>query len=323
VGRIKRNTIVNTYSYPESTVVVPNISQFATTADAWDYAAKVCLRMSQRALKDPPRDAKSDSRIAEVFYEHFRTVVPHSDADIRNFESIHRQRIKERLAKYGTNPNAMVSRMSLSLLYGAVVCSVMSSIMSYLLHNPYHATFERAQVQMRESAYAIYTFYSQFLIDERAKTTWVGWFNIVHDAITFGPNAAAKMHAKEVMGGSLTRKQVKDRKSDVIKKALDAVTYEPAFHAMFRESGQLIKSNADAAAKILGLFAKFQFEVYDQERKYQYAWVVHDKTQEPSSNGEYFKEGKKRSLYSLKSKSRWCPISPNQSLPRVSATDTE
>lgn len=36
------------------------------------------------------------------------------------------------------------------------------------------------------------------------------------------------------------------------------------------------------------------------------------------SKSEYFKEGKKASTYSSKSKSRWCPISPYQSLLIVS-----
>jgi hypothetical protein len=306
------------FSYPQETVSVPNLSQFDTTADAWDYAAKVCLRMSQRALKEPPSDAESDNRIAEAFYETFGTVVPHSNADIRKFESIHRQRIKERLAKYRSIPDAIVSRMSLSLLYGAIVCTIMCDI----LYNPYRAIFVESELQ-RKVAYSIYTFFSQILVDERAKTTWFGWFNIVLDCIRFGPGAAAKMHANEIKDGAMTRKQVKDKTSDVIKKAEDTVRYEPAFFTLFRDTGRLINSNTYAAADMLALFEKFQFEVYDQERKYKYAWVVHDKTSSYNSKGEYFKERKKKSTYSSESKSRWCPISPYQSLCIVSDEDDD
>jgi hypothetical protein len=313
VGRRKRNTIVERYSYPEKIVAVPNISQFRTTADAWDYAAKVCLRMSQRALKDPPLDLKFDDEIAELFYEIFRKVVPHSDADIRNFESIHRQRIKERLAKYTTNSDATVSRMSLSLLYGATVCTIMSD----KLYSPYYAIFEESEIQ-RKVAYAIYTFFSQLLVDERAKATWLGWSNIIRDYKGFGPGAAAKMHSDEIRGGSLSRKQVKDRASDVLKKEQDVARYEPAFLDLLGDSEQLIKNDRSATADMLISFEKYQFAVYDQERKYEYAWVVHDKTSSYNPKGEYFKEGKKKSVYSNKSKSRWCPISPYQSLPIVS-----
>ena len=89
-------------------------------------AARVCLRMSQRVLRKPPLDVESDNSIAEAIYNHFRTVIPHSEEDIRRFESIHSRLIEERLVKYPSKANAVVSRMSLSLLYGAIVCSAMS-----------------------------------------------------------------------------------------------------------------------------------------------------------------------------------------------------
>lgn len=317
VGRRKRNTIVATYSYPEKTVAVPNISQFDSTSDAWDYAAKVCLRMSQQALKAPPPDAESDSRIAEAIYEHFRIVVPHTDANIRNFESVHRQRIEERLTDYGTKPKSTVPRMSLALLYGAIVCTVMSD----LLYKPHHAIFGKTEEIQRESAYAIYTYYTELLVDERSKTTWFGWLNIIHDYISLGPGAAAKRHTKELRGGSLTRKQVKSKAFDIIVKAHDSVKYGHAFLAMFTESGRLIKSNVHASANVLKLFEKLQFDIYDQTRRYEYAWVVHDKNTSNRYNSEFFNEGKKRSTYSSKSKSRWCEISPYQSLQIVSEDD--
>src|SRR5215217_2711086 len=301
-----------TFCYPEKTILVPNISKFGNTADAWDYAAKICLRMSQRALRDPPLNAKSDNEIAEAFYEHFRTPIPHSDADIKNFEYVHSQRIKERLAnKYNNvnNPEGIIPRMALSLLYGAIVCMVMSDLLSDV-----PAIFKDARIR-RKSAYAIYTFYSQLLVDERAKTTWLGWFKIIYDYKRFGPSAAAKLHANEVKGGSLSRKQVKNRKSDVIKKWLDALTYEPKFLDMFRDTGLLTRMDANASADILLRFQKFQSDVYHQERTYKYAWIIHNKTFSYSSNdNDYFKEGKKTSIYSKRSKSRWCEISPSQPL---------
>jgi hypothetical protein len=78
---------------------------------------------------------------------------------------------------------------------------------------------------------------------------------------------------------------------------------------------------------MLASFERLQFQVYDQIREYQYAWVIHGKDSSSSSSSSkdhaYFKEGRKISLYSKNSKSRWCPISPNQSLPTVSLNDTK
>jgi len=309
-----------TFCYPEKTVSVPNISQFDTTADAWDYAAKVCLRMSQRVLRDPPSGIRSDNKIAEAFYEHFRTLIPHSDSDIRNFEAVHTQRIEERLNnEYNkVNEERRVSRMALSLLYGAVVCSVMSHLLSSI-----PPIFQDIEIH-RKSAYAIYTFYSQLLVDERAKTTWLGWFYIIYDSLRLRPRAAAKRHSKVVKGGSITRKQVKGRKSEVIKKWQDALTYEPFFHAVFKRTGLLTRINVDASADILSRFQKIQFEVYHQERKYEYAWVIHNKIAlYGSKDAEYFKEGKKTSVYYRKSKSRWCPIFPSEPLIDVDVEDKE
>jgi hypothetical protein len=320
VGRIKRNTVVMTFCYPEKTISVPNITQFDSTAGAWDYAAKVCLRMSQRALRDPPVTLESDNEIAEAFYQHFRTLIPHTDSDINNFESIHNQRIKERLAKkYNKDviPEGRISRVALSFLYGAIVCTIMSDLLSGL--SPIIGDVET----VRKSAYAIYTYYSQLLVDERSKTTWLGWFLIIYDSIRLTAGAAAKMHANEVRGHSLSRKQVKNKQSEVLNKLQEAITYEPFFHAAFRKTGLLIKMNADVSADVLSRFEKLQFEVYHQVREYKYAWIIHDRDSSlyGSKNRDYFKEGKKTSIH--KSKNRWCPISPSQPLTEVDAEEKQ
>jgi hypothetical protein len=320
VGRIKRNRIVKKLSYPEKVVSVPNISQFDTIVDAWDYAAKICLRMSQRALRKPPSDVEFDNRIAEALYEHFRTMMPHSDEDIRRFESLHRRLIEERLAEHASNINAVVSRMSLSLLYGGIVCTVMSDSFNYPPSTP-----EELKKQ-KEAAYMIYTHYRELLIDERVKTTGIGWLNIQLDAVRFGPNAAAKKHTNEIIGGSLTRKQIRAKAPEISMTAQDIIRYDVAFRTLFKKFGWWIRRDPNRSEIMLALFDRFQFQVYDQERRYEYAWVIHDKTLSSSytsKDGQYFKEGRKTSLYSKNSKSRWCPISPYQSLPIVSIDDTK
>ena len=84
----------------------------------------------------------------------------------------------------------------------------------------------------------------------------------------------------------------------------------------------MIKSDPHRSAVTLASFDRFQFEVYDQKRKYEYTWVIHDKNSSynPKDN-RYYKEGRKASLYSKKGKSRRCLISPYHSLPVVSDVD--
>lgn len=306
VGRVKRNRIVKKLTYPEKIVSVSNISQFDTIADAWDYAAKVCLRMSQRALRKPPLDLEFDNSIAEALYEHFRTMMPHSDDDIRRFESLHRRLVEERLAEHALNINAVVSRMSLSLLYGGIVCAVMYDLFNYPPSNS-----EELKKQ-REAAYMIYTHYRELLIDERVKTTGIGWLNIQLDSLRFGPNAAARMHANEIVGGSLSRKQIRAKAHEIRMKAEEIIRYDRAYGTTLKKYGQWIRKDQNRSAFTLILFDRYQFQVYGQERKYEYAWIVHEKNNfasSPSSykDGRYFKEGRKTSLYSEKQQEQMVP----------------
>lgn len=105
-----------------------------------------------------------------------------------------------------------------------------------------------------------------------------------------------------------------------MKKLLDVVTYDPIFVKLFEESGLLIRNNKEASAGILSTFEKFQFEVYHQKREYQYACVIHNKSSSYSSNdNQYFKEGKKTSLYSKNSKGILHEIFPSEPLTEVNA----
>lgn len=99
---------------------------------------------------------------------------------------------------------------------------------------------------------------------------------------------------------------------------LDAKSYDPIFLKLVEDTGLLIRSNKEASADILSRFEKFQFEVYHQKREYQYAYVIHNKSSSYSSNdNQYFREGKKRSLYSKKSKSLVHEIFPSEPLTEV------
>jgi hypothetical protein len=100
IGRLERNSNTMRFRYPIDKVHVPNVEHIWTISDAWDYAAKVCLHMSQKMMKFPP-PAALDKSIAASLYEHFRTVVPpHTVNDIAKFESLHRHIIESRILAF-------------------------------------------------------------------------------------------------------------------------------------------------------------------------------------------------------------------------------
>lgn len=136
--------------------------------------------------------------------------------------------------------------------------------------------------------------------------------------------AAVKKYAKGIRGGSLSRKRVKAKESEVLTKLLDAEKQGTIFLKLFEETGLLIRGNREASADMVHRFERFQFEVYHQKRMYQYAWIIHDKSSLYSSNdNQYFKEGKKRSLYSENSKGEVHEIFPSEPLIEVNAKHKE
>jgi hypothetical protein len=103
VGRLERNSNTMQFRYPIDKVHVPNVEHIWTISEAWDYAAKVCLHMSQKMMKFPPPTALDES-IATSWYDHFRTVVPpYTDNEIAKFESLHRRIIKSRILAFKNN----------------------------------------------------------------------------------------------------------------------------------------------------------------------------------------------------------------------------
>ena len=310
------------FSFPQKIVSVPNISQFDTISGAWDYAVRVCLRMSQRFLILGPSDTELDNKLADEIYKESKRLIPHSDEDIRRFESLHCKLIEKRLAEQPSNFNMVVSRPSLSLLYDAIVCSVMADICYY-----YPSSAPDEVKKQREVAHMIYIHYKDLLIDERAKVTSLTWLEILGDHLSFGPNAAAKRHAGEIRGGSLSRRQIKTKAPEIITRELDSLKCNTDYLYIFTKYEQQIKRHPYWSRRVLDLFDMDQYLVYGQKRNYEYAWVVHNKKSSSSygsrNPSDYFKEGRKASFYSRNSKSGWCPISPYQQLTEVSVDDNK
>jgi hypothetical protein len=100
------------FRYPIDKVHVPNVEHIWTISEAWDYAAKVCLHMSQKMMKFPP-SAAVDKSIASAWYDHFRTVVPpYTDDEIAKFELLHRRIIESRIVAFKNNSKNQEEELS-------------------------------------------------------------------------------------------------------------------------------------------------------------------------------------------------------------------
>ncbi|HEY9406546.1 MAG TPA: hypothetical protein VIP53_03745 [Nitrososphaera sp.] len=53
------------FTYPMDKVPIPHLDALETPADAWDYASKVYLRMSQRVLFDRHLEPTTDAELAD------------------------------------------------------------------------------------------------------------------------------------------------------------------------------------------------------------------------------------------------------------------
>jgi hypothetical protein len=86
-SRLRRNWVVKNLSYPNGIIHVRGREDIKSVQDAWAYASEVCLYMSKRVLEYPPSDSL-DSEMANQLYDHFRTVMPHTNEEIAEFEII-------------------------------------------------------------------------------------------------------------------------------------------------------------------------------------------------------------------------------------------
>jgi hypothetical protein len=309
-GRHKINSITKRFRYPMDVVWVPKEESIHSISDAWRFAAMVCLHQSQMVLKFPP-DTNLDWEAAAPLYTFFLTPMKNYTAkDLAKFESTHEHLIEQRLApvkkrrqeaiiaedrqanrlpdydqlSFGTDDSeristavpensGVVTHLSLALLFGSIVCTVIS-----------RSTYsEESQIapsdQERLAAKAICTHFSLIYSDERTRKDWISWFEIARDALRDGVGKALRKHATKMHDGSiekLSRRHVIDKSPEVLQKAQDVVDYSEIFDDLFVGFGRYIRGDPARAAGFVRDFEELQFSVYDQQMIYRYAWVVHD-----------------------------------------------
>jgi hypothetical protein len=202
------------------TVNIPKANKVTNISEAWDYAAKVCLRMRENMIllhhPSPPDDKFN-------VYDLFSKFIPHTDHEIKAFELRHLstpakniKTKKEQLTsqiKKTTEGNeddhkvnklpetntihiklpkdaGRITKSSVSFLYGAIICLILRDIS----HN-----FPFPEETNKEFAFAIYTVFSIMEIDLRRPRIWPEWFDIFLDAHNHGYNAAASMNPAKTM----------------------------------------------------------------------------------------------------------------------------
>ena len=165
--------------------------------------------------------------------------------------------------------------MNLALLYGAIVCKVISN----QTRNKESTRFDPSEEE-KIAAYAICTHYSIYYSDERNRKDWISWIKIMHDVEEEGLGAAIKKHETITENGEkvkLTRKEIKKMESKVLQKVQDIIAYTPIFDRLFAELLQNLRNDSANATHFLEEFSKSENSIYDQQTTYRYAWVVHDK----------------------------------------------
>jgi hypothetical protein len=301
------------FRYPTDKVHLPNADHIWTISGAWDYAAKVCLRMSQMMMKFPPRPAL-DASIATSLYSYFMTVSPHTDKEITKFETVHRRIIKSRILasendardhralgeqeehedKIKQQPDydtlsfeneeehihtrlpantGKVTKSTIAFLYGAIVCAVISR------QNYNEDSLFKPSEEERIVAKAICTEFQLLYVDERMRKDWSGWFRVMLDAHLDGIGTARTKHATKLDDGDivkLSRKQIQKKFTKTWDMARQVNTYLPLFEELFKRYGQHIKSHPARAASFALDFLDVQLSIYDQSTTYRYASVIHD-----------------------------------------------
>jgi hypothetical protein len=245
VGRLERNSNTMRFSYPMDKVHVPDIERIWTISDAWDYAAKVCLHMSQKIMKFPPPPSLDES-VATSLYSHFGMVVPpHTSNEIGKFESFHRHIIQDRIS---ASKNSIGNKQGLgeqekpiddeikhhpdydTLSFetkdehihtplpsdaGRITRSALAFLYGAIVCTVISRhSYDRASVfessseeEERIVAKAICTESRLLYVDERMRKYWIDWLQIMLDSLPqeMGIGAARAKHATKLDNGNIVK----------------------------------------------------------------------------------------------------------------------
>ncbi|MFL6401030.1 MAG: hypothetical protein ACJ72J_15820, partial [Nitrososphaeraceae archaeon] len=180
-----------------------------------------------------------------------------------------------------------VSRLSISCLYNAIICLVLSDMSEhYFLQVP--------EEIKKEFAYAIYTVFSLFAVDLRHSALPAMLLKIFSDVENYGYHAASRMHStifyqckncgytnKAIMeqeekpvlrcpqcgsnefmktSRGFTTKRLRNIHGKIANKALDLVKYGRVFNKITNEIAEDIKNNPSLKQILLGRFQDYKLQ---------------------------------------------------------------
>jgi hypothetical protein len=198
---------------------VPKLETITNLSTAWDYAAKVLLKLGDNFLLFPP-DKSLDEAIAGGIYDHFSEFTQHSEKEIKDFELAHfstpAKSIEKRMAYFasgskepsepffadgtpkGKNSDPIhlklpadvgtTGKASVSCLYGATVCYALRDL-SILLQQPF------SKDQNQGFAFGIYAFFTWFEGDTRHSLSFMDMVKTLADVKKYGRHGAATINA--------------------------------------------------------------------------------------------------------------------------------
>lgn len=201
--------------YVKDKVQIPKKS-IVNLVDAWEYAAKICLRLQRNMIRFPPH-TPLDEGIANE-----RMFCPHNEDEIKAFESRQFQRLVEYSKEYpftfriqtktpSINKNTTITyemnrpkdsplhvllpedagritKSSIAYLYGSIVCTVLREFS----RQKYFSEEEEKQY-----AHAIYRYFNLFrnYIDDQNRRYLIQWIKIIQDKFNHGNNAGSALNS--------------------------------------------------------------------------------------------------------------------------------
>ena len=209
-------------------VYLPKLKDIKTVSEAWDYAAKVCLRMHKAIIRFPLDNQEDDDKLSTAVYKHFAELLGnlHSMDQINLFES----RQYERLLKLKNitkvkkkdnqinedsrireneqanieknsgwkDPYEETMHMPLPRNTGSIAKLSIAFLYAAIVCKTLSDFFKDSPYSCHTGYIrGIYTnFYSNsFYYDERSRRDWIQWIKIYDDVKKHGYNAASSLNA--------------------------------------------------------------------------------------------------------------------------------
>jgi hypothetical protein len=283
-------------------VYLPKLNDIKTVSEAWDYAAKVCLRMHKAITRFPLDSQEDDDILSTAVYKHFAELLGnlHSMNQIKLFESRQFERLlklknvtKVKMTTIPSNTGS-ITKLSIAFLYAAIVCKTLSDFFEDSPYS-YHTGY----------ILGIYTnFYSHSLYyDERSRRSWIQWIKIYDDVKKHGYNAASSLNAvvldsednksKRKVRVKLSVKHIRNKQSKTKQLLQDIRDYFPFYSELVVLISEIIKHDTSSdkeGGTLLNFNINERMLNNGEFDRYNYYFIKH---YDPSK----------------KSRIRWCPIS--------------